>query len=70
MLEGRRGWPTDLPVDVFFSQVMRSIADVWWQRAWREPFLEDLGTSEIEVSLRRSSRGGERHGSRTTLLGR
>ena len=50
VLEGRRGWPADLPVDVFFFQVMRSIAGEWRQRAWREPFLEDQAIAEVGVA--------------------
>lgn len=50
VLEGRRRWPADLPVDVFFSEVMRSIAHEWRQRAWREPFLDDQAIPDIAVA--------------------
>ena len=50
VLEGRRRWPADLPVDVFFSEVMRSIAHEWRQRAWREPFLDDQANPDIAVA--------------------
>ena len=49
VLEGRRRWPADLPVDVFFSEVMRSIAHEWRQRAWREPFLDDQAGPDVAV---------------------
>jgi DNA-directed RNA polymerase specialized sigma24 family protein len=50
VLEGRRRWPADLPVDVFFSEVMRSIAPEWRQRAWREPLLDDQASPDIAVA--------------------
>ena len=50
VLEGRRRWPADLPIDVFFSEVMRSIAHEWRQRAWREPFLDDQTIPDVAVA--------------------
>ncbi len=50
VLEGRRRWPADLPVDVFFFEVMRSIAHEWRQRAWREPFLEDQTNPDVAIA--------------------
>ncbi|AMB46877.1 hypothetical protein [Methylobacterium sp. AMS5] len=49
VLEGRRRWPADLPVDVFFAEVMRSIAYELRQRAWREPFLDDQTNPDVAV---------------------
>ena len=50
VLEGRRSWPADLPVDVFFSEVMRSITYEWRQRVWREPFLDDQANPDVAVA--------------------
>ncbi len=50
VLEGRRSWPADVPLDAFFSQVMRSIAHEWRERAFREPSLEDHGLADVGVA--------------------
>jgi DNA-directed RNA polymerase specialized sigma24 family protein len=42
VLAGCRPWPSDVPLPAFFSQVMRSIANQWWQEQRREPLKDDV----------------------------
>lgn len=45
ILSGDRLWPVDVPLPVFLSQVMRSIASQWRHEDMREPLAAD-GTDE------------------------
>lgn len=41
ILSGQRPWPADLPLPVFLSQVMRSIASQWRHEDIREPLAQE-----------------------------
>lgn len=49
ILSGDRLWPADVPLPVFLSQVMRSIASQWRHEDLREPLAAD-GNDEFDHS--------------------
>jgi hypothetical protein len=51
ILSGDRLWPVDVPLPVFLSQVMRSIASQWRHEDMREPLAAD-GTDEFNQDFR------------------
>ncbi|MBN8957709.1 MAG: hypothetical protein J0H17_14230 [Rhizobiales bacterium] len=48
VLSGRRPWPVEVPLPIFLSQVMRSIASQWRQETSREPLKEDQAGDVVE----------------------
>jgi hypothetical protein len=51
VLSGQRPWPSQVPLQTFLSQVMRSIASQWRREDRREPLMED----EREIALEEES---------------
>ena len=49
VLSGRRPWPSDVPLPVFLSQVMRSIASQWRREDRREPLREGETDEVLEA---------------------